>query len=394
MCQFDHLCELTNNKAIREALQSLPPTLFETYERILDRANSKSSDIKRLVRRVLAWTVCSPYPLSTEELLEAIAINLNDKTLSQDSMASEIHILKWCSSLVRSTGQPGETQIELAHFTVKEFLLVKVKPQSDDVYAEYRIFKEWHYSHLAKICLTYLLFDDFKKLGICNTQEAVDERDEKHPFCWYASEHFYGYAIAHQDDESLLHLLKVLFDPTKTNNFLCWSQQLMSGHRFENEKIECIWDATPLHFAALLSLDRVCVWLAENSAFRVNVNKFSSIGTPLACTLAPELMLDRDHSLYIDHLRVNNNRYKVLECLLKSGLVINNVRIDPKRGWSPLAMAVHAHIGWDILLKEGAVIDDTCMTELEKIGHEEMKLVRRFVENATDNNISTDVKSR
>ncbi|KAF7947341.1 uncharacterized protein EAE97_004590 [Botrytis byssoidea] len=154
VCQFDHLCGLTNDKAIREALQSLPPTLFETYERILDRANSKSGYIKRLLRRVLAWTVCSPYPLSTEELLEAIAINLNDKTPSQDSMAIEIHILKWCSSLFRSTGQPGETQIELAHFTVKEFLLVKVKPQSDDVCAEYRIFKEWHYSHLAKICLT------------------------------------------------------------------------------------------------------------------------------------------------------------------------------------------------------------------------------------------------
>ncbi|TGO47935.1 hypothetical protein BOTNAR_0500g00020 [Botryotinia narcissicola] len=157
------------NDAEGMSLKSLPLTLFETYERILYRANSKSGDIKRPVRRVLAWTVCSPYPLSTEELLEAIAINLNDKIMSQDSMASEIHILKWCSSLVRSTRQPGVTQIELAHFTVKEFLLVKVKPQSDDVYAEYRIFKEWHYSHLAKICLTYLLFDDFKKLGIYHT---------------------------------------------------------------------------------------------------------------------------------------------------------------------------------------------------------------------------------
>ncbi|TGO47934.1 hypothetical protein BOTNAR_0500g00010 [Botryotinia narcissicola] len=57
-------------------------------------------------------------------------------------------------------------------------------------------------------------------------------------------------------------------------------------------------------------------------------------------------------------------------------------------------MAVHAHIGWDILLKEDAVIDDTCMTELEYIGHEETKLVSRFIEKATDNNISTDVKSR
>ncbi|TGO60422.1 hypothetical protein BELL_1203g00030 [Botrytis elliptica] len=168
----------------------------------------------------------------------------------------------------------------------------------------------------------------------------------------------------------------------------------MSGHKFENEKIGYMWDTTPLHFAALLSLDRVCVWLVENSEFRVNVNRFSGIGTPLACTLAPQLMLGRDQSLYVDHPGVNNNTCKVLKCLLKSGLVINNVRIDPWRDWSPLAMAVNADIGWDILLKEGAIIDNTCMTELEKIGHEETKLVRRFVENVTEINISADVKSR
>ncbi|KAF7883227.1 uncharacterized protein EAF02_005147 [Botrytis sinoallii] len=100
-------------EAIREALQSLPPTLFGTYERILDRANSKSSDTKRLVRRVLAWTVCSPFPLLTGELLEAIAINLNDNTLSQDSMANEKHILKCLLS--REFKIPGDINEYVNH---------------------------------------------------------------------------------------------------------------------------------------------------------------------------------------------------------------------------------------------------------------------------------------
>ncbi|TEY71202.1 hypothetical protein BOTCAL_0099g00290 [Botryotinia calthae] len=394
VCQFDHLCELNSDKAIREALQSLPPTLFETYERILDRVNSKSSDTKRLVRRVLAWTVCSPGPLSTKELLEAIAINTNDSTLDRDSMTSEKHILRWCSSLVMSTGKAGETQIELAHFTVKEFLLLKAKPQSDDIYAEYRISEKLHYPHLAKICLTYLLFDDFEKLGICNTQEAMDQRDEQHPFYWYASEYFHEYAIAHQNDDKVFCLLKTLFDPAKTNNFLCWSQKFMSNELFSDENIKDISNSTTLHFAALLSLDRVCLWLVESSEFQVNVNKISGIGTPIACTLAPQLMLRFDKSIYIDQSQVNDSRYKVLECLLKSDLIINNVRIDPRRNWSPLAMAVNANFGWDLLLEEGAIIDDTCMSELERIGYEETKLVPRFVKKVTDSNISIDVKSR
>ncbi|KAF7947340.1 uncharacterized protein EAE97_004589 [Botrytis byssoidea] len=105
-------------------------------------------------------------------------------------------------------------------------------------------------------------------------------------------------------------------------------------------------------------------------------------------------MLDRDHSLYIDHPRVNDNKYKVLECLLKSGLVVNNVRIDPRWDWSPLAMAVHVDCGWDLLLKEGVIIDDTCMERLENICHEEGNLVRRFIDAATENNISIDIKPR
>ncbi|TGO44011.1 hypothetical protein BCON_0659g00010 [Botryotinia convoluta] len=107
----------------------------------------------------------------------------------------------------------------------------------------------------------------------------------------------------------------------------------MSGGEFTGKDIEDISSSTTLHFAALLSLDKVCLWLVENSELWVNVNKFSSIGTPLACTLAPNRMLRRDHSPYLDQSRVSNNRYKILE-------------------WSPLAMAVNANIGWDILLKE------------------------------------------
>ncbi|KAF7952875.1 hypothetical protein EAE96_006099 [Botrytis aclada] len=83
-----------------------------------------------------------------------------------------------------------------------------------------------------------------------------------------------------------------------------------------------------------------------------------------------------------------------MECLLRSNLVINNIRTDPGRDWSPLAMAVDANFGWDMLLKEGAVIDETCMSELENIGCEEKNLVRRFMEKITDINISTNVKSR
>jgi hypothetical protein len=39
-CQIDFLYTLANDRERREALEKLPPTLPETYERILQRANS------------------------------------------------------------------------------------------------------------------------------------------------------------------------------------------------------------------------------------------------------------------------------------------------------------------------------------------------------------------
>lgn len=52
-CQLDYICDLNTDKAIRRGLNSLPPTLFATYERILDRVNASNSDTQRLVQRVL-----------------------------------------------------------------------------------------------------------------------------------------------------------------------------------------------------------------------------------------------------------------------------------------------------------------------------------------------------
>jgi hypothetical protein len=48
-CPLDYLCELNTNKALRKALNSLPPTLFATYKHILDRVNANNSNTQQLV---------------------------------------------------------------------------------------------------------------------------------------------------------------------------------------------------------------------------------------------------------------------------------------------------------------------------------------------------------
>lgn len=43
-CQLDYLCGLPTDKARREGLETLPPTLEQTYNRILEGINSSSKD--------------------------------------------------------------------------------------------------------------------------------------------------------------------------------------------------------------------------------------------------------------------------------------------------------------------------------------------------------------
>lgn len=73
-----------------------------------------------LVQRVLTWIICSKKPLTTKQLLEAVSIEDSDTILERDAMPDEEGILLWCSSLIRKTTD-GWT-LELAHFTVEEFL--------------------------------------------------------------------------------------------------------------------------------------------------------------------------------------------------------------------------------------------------------------------------------
>ena len=116
---MDYLCELPNDAARRKALNSLPPDLNSTYERILNRVNQSNPDTQRLVRRALRW-IASRFTFTTEALCEAVSIDFGDTRRNLEAIPEEYDILYWCSSLVRKSADG--TRIELAHFTVQEFL--------------------------------------------------------------------------------------------------------------------------------------------------------------------------------------------------------------------------------------------------------------------------------
>jgi hypothetical protein len=150
------LCELPTDKARSKALDHLPRGLPETYERILGRVLESHKEIQDLVSRTLQWLVCAKRTLDHDELLEALSITPGDTQLDPASMTSENDLLRWCSSLVRRRATCDG--IELAHFTVNEYLL-SIDLDKDKRFSPFKICPKKSDKLLGQVCLTYLNLD-------------------------------------------------------------------------------------------------------------------------------------------------------------------------------------------------------------------------------------------
>ena len=283
---MDHLCGLPNDAARRKALKALPPTLHATYERILQRVNKCGKEVQQLVQRSLRWLLCSKEQLTSLALCEAVSIESGDTTLDWSAVPDEEEILRRCSSLVRRSAS-GES-IELAHFTVKEFLTTGVDPEKE--YGLYHFCSETDEVEAAQVCLTYLNFEEFGS-GNRDSMDFSYKRFELFAFREYAVYYWAEHAREYLDDQEVLSLTQQLLHPSKPLSFVSWTQDLLWTHNkhkdtASNRRHECsmtdVMTMSPLHFAALLALPESCAWLLQNGC---NVDQTSACGTPLECAL-------------------------------------------------------------------------------------------------------------
>ena len=284
---MDHLCELPNDAARRKALNTLPPTLHETYERILQRVNRCSKEVQLLVQRSLRWLLCSKEQLTSLALCEAVSIESGDTTLDRSAVPDEEEILRRCSSLVRRSAS-GKS-LELAHFTVKEFLTTGIDPL-DKEYNFYRVRSEVEDMKLAQTCLTYLSLDDF---GSGNRESLTFsyKRFELFALRQYAVQYWAEHSRKHLANPEVMYLTQQLLHPSKPLVFVSWTQDfLWAQYRYEHgvldQRRSCsmtdLSTMSPLHFAALLALPESCAWLLQNGCY---VDQTSACGRPLQCAL-------------------------------------------------------------------------------------------------------------
>ncbi|KAG8169168.1 hypothetical protein KVR01_001917 [Diaporthe batatas] len=315
-CQLDILGDCASDKECRESLGKLPPSLYGSYQRILERVPEER---KRLAQMVLNFIAFPKPRMDTRVLREVLSVpeNLSEVhtlELNSNSVIREEIISKVCRSLIRKSNGGG--YYEFAHFSVLEFLKGEMKtiPELE----AFQVSESICQLLLAKQCLNYLLCRNFTSLPT-ERQELLDyieERDIKHPFYTYAALFWPILARNHWGDDGLLQSAKVLFQPEKTGNFTTWTLELAytvsSGYEspyrsiFMDTEIRpdqdtMVWllpqladrNFTTLHMAAALSLEAVCANLIDVS--KLSIDQRSSFGCPLQCAVQSLVFKERGY---------------------------------------------------------------------------------------------------
>ncbi|KAJ6612823.1 hypothetical protein B0H10DRAFT_281427 [Mycena sp. CBHHK59/15] len=110
----------TTVRAVRQALERLPPDLDCTYDAALQRIDRQNDDDRHLANKVLLWISNSIRPLSVSELREALAVEPGTTVLDTDSLPDADVILSVCAGLV--VVDPTRHVVRLIHYTAQHYL--------------------------------------------------------------------------------------------------------------------------------------------------------------------------------------------------------------------------------------------------------------------------------
>ncbi|KAG9259042.1 uncharacterized protein F5Z01DRAFT_678895 [Emericellopsis atlantica] len=224
-CQLAMLEGCCDYQELEAALQSLPPSLDETYTRIID-----SIPLNRLAKalRILQFLTYAERPLTIEDLVDAIAVCPTEKPCFDENNRLPVpdEILLYCSSLVMvvrdmshhegcdGSDEEGGRVLLLSHYSVKEWL---VSGRLRESLARHFCVPNAHHL-MALVCITYLL-----DLPLGEQEEDIMRL---RPFTWYASASWDFHASLAGDGDGVITglILKLLREDSDSDQPLYWSR--------------------------------------------------------------------------------------------------------------------------------------------------------------------------
>lgn len=326
ICQLDVLRNCTTVRDVKRALNMLPPTLDETYERILLNIDR---EVWQKARTALQWLIFSARPLRLQDIAEAVVIDPgSDSFLPEDRMFEPHDIVGIYRSLISISDDTSE--VRLAHYSVQEYLVserIRYRPAS--FFAVIGVSAE---VLIAEVCLTYiLLFDKPDSLS----EDSLSEW----PLLDYASRHWFYHArrLANKSDcDMATQLAETLLTSQENFAFINWLRVFepdMSRISFDLSKSPTAL-ASPLYYSSYCGLLDVVKSLLRNGAdIAVRGGKYTTALNTAAYTDSRDvafLLVGRKAEVNVihdsgasplHHARVHDNA-ELVRLLLKAGVDI------------------------------------------------------------------------
>jgi ankyrin repeat protein len=154
---------------MRKVLETLQPTLHETYDNIMRRIEKQAGGTAETAKKTLTWVYHARRPLEMDELREALAFEIGDRDRKENGNSATA-IIDCCLSFV--TYEKSTGIVRFLHPSVPRWL----KSQNE------KLLPEWS---LAMTCLNYLNFDVFEEP--CPDLESLKNRAQQYMFGRYAA---------------------------------------------------------------------------------------------------------------------------------------------------------------------------------------------------------------
>ncbi|KAI4225662.1 MAG: hypothetical protein L6R36_003742 [Xanthoria steineri] len=278
VCQLDTLRACNKVSAIKKALEHLPPTLDETYKRIL--TSIEPNDTTEAYH-ILQWLAFAERPLTLEEIAEAAVTPGDGSPIDpEDRLFDPFEVMRICKSLVSLSDDTlticGKVTsgrfVRFAHFSVKEYLLSSRALEGNA--KAFHIDPESSHRQIGQSCLSILVQND------------ENSQDPNPPLARYAAEfwfvHFRKFGSCAHDTSVFRPLLERLFvsSPGAFQNWLlCYDVNIRRGHGLPVMARRLDSAPGPIYYAAFLGLEEPTQLLLASG---VDPNAYAGwYGTPL-----------------------------------------------------------------------------------------------------------------
>jgi ankyrin repeat protein len=244
--QLGELQNLGQKRRILKALENLPATLEETYDRILRNIDAPS---REQAITALHWMSFSSRPLGFDEFAELMALNGQDDPVLdvEDRFSNPNEALRFLPGLVTSSINKDKDEIvTFSHFTVREYLLSGPMSIGNLTYTfEDKIAHET----IAELCFRYMI-------QVMDVSKSWRQLKSEYPLFYYAATHSFAHA-SKSLNESLTSLIMDFTVPGSK----CWESWTQAfGINSKGDVIIELRDAvpaSPLYYVACFGLSTI-----------------------------------------------------------------------------------------------------------------------------------------